>query len=102
MIGVPASGVVRTWRSKAGIAGFNGGGIDLLAALVKQAGGEPYSREDLHTEVFKREWSTKDRGSLDNLVSWLRKKVEPDPDHPAIIKTIRGAGYLLTAEVRFV
>ena len=75
--------------------------FDLLAALVKQAGAEPYSREDLHAVVFKREWTTKDRGSLDNLVSRLRKKVELDPDHPAIIKTIRGAGYLLTAEVQF-
>ena len=74
--------------------------FDMLAALV-QAGGEPYSREDLHAAVFKRDWSTKDRGSLDNLVSRLRKKVELDPDHPAIIKTIRGAGYMLTADVQF-
>ena len=29
----------------------------------------------------------------------LRKKVEADPDHPRIIKTVRGVGYTFSATV---
>jgi len=37
--------------------------------------------------------------SIDSQVSRLRKKLEPDPRHPHLIKTIRGDGYMLTAKV---
>jgi two-component system OmpR family response regulator len=30
----------------------------------------------------------------------LRKKLEADPRHPALIKTVWGGGYTLAAEVR--
>jgi DNA-binding response OmpR family regulator len=74
--------------------------FDLLAALARHGTHEPCSREELHTLVFKREPTSRDRASLDNLVSRLRKKLERDPDRPEMIKTIRGAGYLLAAEVK--
>ena len=37
--------------------------------------------------------------SIDNQVSRLRKKIEPDPKNPSIIKTVWGGGYVLAAEV---
>jgi two-component system OmpR family response regulator len=37
--------------------------------------------------------------SIDNQVSRLRKKVEANPKAPALIKTVWGGGYMLTAEV---
>jgi len=37
--------------------------------------------------------------SIDNQVSRLRKKIEADPKEPALIKTVWGGGYMLTAEV---
>jgi two-component system OmpR family response regulator len=37
--------------------------------------------------------------SIDNQVSRLRKKIEPDPSKPTLIKTVWGGGYLFTAEV---
>lgn len=40
-----------------------------------------------------RGWDPFDR-SIDIQISRLRKKIEPDPDHPQTIKTIRGAGYM--------
>ncbi len=37
--------------------------------------------------------------SVDVQVSRLRRKIEPDPAEPALIKTVRGGGYLFTPSV---
>lgn len=37
--------------------------------------------------------------SIDNQVSRLRKKIEPDPKNPTIIKTVWGGGYVLATDV---
>ena len=37
--------------------------------------------------------------SIDNQVSRLRKKIEPDAKNPTIIKTVWGGGYVLAADV---
>jgi two-component system OmpR family response regulator len=37
--------------------------------------------------------------SIDNQVSRLRKKIEPDPKNPTIIQTHWGGGYSLAVEV---
>lgn len=39
--------------------------------------------------------------SIDVRMSRIRKKIEADPRHPSIIKTVYGAGYMLTCEVRW-
>ena len=44
-----------------------------------------------------QDWSPLDR-SIDNLIARLRKKIEQDPDHPRLVKTIRGVGYAFTAD----
>jgi len=38
--------------------------------------------------------------SIDNHVSRLRRKIEADPAHPSLIKTVWGGGYTLAADVR--
>ena len=38
--------------------------------------------------------------SIDNQVSRLRRKIEPDPKSPTVIKTVWGGGYLFAAEVK--
>lgn len=38
--------------------------------------------------------------SIDNLISRLRKKIEPDPRNPTILKTVWGGGYMLTEDVK--
>ena len=45
-------------------------------------------------EVWDTNWfgSTK---TLDVHVSWLRKKLEPDPANPTYITTVRGVGFRL-------
>jgi two-component system OmpR family response regulator len=57
------------------------------------------SRDQLLDLTRGRSASPFDR-SIDNQVSRLRKKVEADPKEPALIKTVWGGGYMLTADVR--
>jgi DNA-binding response OmpR family regulator len=67
---------------------------DLLIELVANEG-RPQTRDDLSRRVFNREWHPYDR-SLDGVVVKLRRKLEPDPDNPLVIKTVRGKGYVFT------
>jgi len=71
--------------------------FDLLQAFVKRPH-RVLSRDDIMDLLKGHNWSPLDR-SIDNLVARLRKKVETDPDRPAIIKTVRGVGYTFTADV---
>lgn len=68
----------------------------LLAYLVRSTG-QVQSREKLMAAVLQRMWDPLDR-SIDVLITRLRHKIEADPKRPAIIKTIRGTGYLLSLE----
>ena len=43
--------------------------------------------------------STSDR-SVDIRIARLRKKIEPDPEQPQYLKTVRGAGYLFVPAPR--
>jgi two-component system phosphate regulon response regulator OmpR len=71
---------------------------DLLIELVSQEG-LPQTRDTLCRRVFNREWSPYDR-SLDGIIVKLRRKLEPNPDNPLVIKTVRGRGYVFTGFVR--
>ena len=48
--------------------------------------------------VRGRELDAFDR-SIDVQVGRLRRKIEPDPKNPILIKTVRGGGYMFTPEV---
>ncbi len=37
--------------------------------------------------------------TIDAQIARLRKKIEADPKHPALIKSVRGVGYVFTAKV---
>jgi DNA-binding response OmpR family regulator len=71
---------------------------DLLIELVSKEG-LPQTRDSLCRRVFNREWSPYDR-SLDGIIVKLRRKLEPNPDNPLVIKTVRGRGYVFTGFVR--
>lgn len=47
----------------------------------------------LETEVFDR--------TIDVLILRLRRKIEPDPKHPTLIRTERNAGYIFTPRVEW-
>ena len=57
------------------------------------------SRDQLLDLTSGRDAQPFDR-SIDNQVSRLRKKLEADPKNPAVIKTVWGGGYVLSADVR--
>ena len=59
------------------------------------------SREHIMDQMNGQDWTPFDR-TIDNQVARLRKKIEPDPNNPKIIKTVRGVGYMLAAEVEYV
>ncbi|AIE85353.1 response regulator transcription factor [Fimbriimonas ginsengisoli] len=69
--------------------------FELLAHLAANAG-RVLTRESL----FERNWGFDiefSSNSLDVHIYRLRKKIEPDPDHPTYIHTVRGYGYRLEA-----
>lgn len=57
------------------------------------------SRDNIMDLLKGHDWSPFDR-SIDSLIVRLRRKVEPEPERPRIIKTVRGVGYVLAADVR--
>lgn len=73
------------------------GEYDLLAVIVERPG-RVLSRDQLLDLTRGRDAAPFDR-SIDVQISRLRRKLEPDPREPQIIKTVRGGGYVLACEV---
>ncbi|MBI6883875.1 response regulator [Pseudomonas putida] len=63
----------------------------LLAALLEKPG-EIVTRDELLNKVSGRASEPFDR-SIDNQISRLRRKIEPDPKNPIYIRTHWGGGY---------
>ena len=66
--------------------------FDLLQALATRPN-RVLSRGQLQEFAHGRSADESDR-SIDIRVTRLRKKIEPDPEHPRFIKTVRGEGYV--------
>jgi two-component system, OmpR family, response regulator len=73
------------------------GEYDLLLAFAERPQ-RTLSRDQLLDLTRGRSAAPFDR-SIDVLVSRLRHKVEANPQDPALILTVRGGGYMLSAEV---
>ncbi|MCX5512934.1 DNA-binding response regulator [Kaistia algarum] len=69
----------------------------LLLAFINRPG-MVLTRDQLLDITAGRSAQVFDR-SIDNLVSRLRRRVERDPQHPTLIKTVWGDGYSFTAKV---
>jgi DNA-binding response OmpR family regulator len=70
--------------------------FDLLKALVEHPN-RALSRERILNLSQQRDWDPFDR-SVDLRIMRLRKKVEPDPEHPRYIRTIRNEGYIFVPD----
>jgi two-component system OmpR family response regulator len=90
----------RTLRTKDNVlVDLTSGEFDLLLAFVE------YPQQILHRDRLLdlargRINQAFDR-SIDVQISRLRRKIEPDPGEPQLIKTIRSEGYLFAADVTF-
>lgn len=67
--------------------------FDLLHLLAQHAG-EVLSRNDIYQTLHGYKYDGIDR-SIDLRVSRLRKRLGDDPNHPKLIKSVRGVGYIL-------
>jgi len=76
---------------------LSAGEYDLLVAFVEHPQ-RVLTRDQLLDLARGRSAVPFDR-SIDVQVSRLRRKIEPDPAEPTLIKTVRGGGYLFTPPV---
>jgi DNA-binding response OmpR family regulator len=72
------------------------GEFDLLSAMAERPN-RALSRDQLLDAVKGAASAPFDR-SIDTQISRLRRKIEDRPDSPAVIKTVRGVGYMLVAK----
>lgn len=70
-----------------------------LLLLFAERPARVLSRDNIMDLLKGHEWSPFDR-SIDSLIVRLRKKIEPDPETPRLIKTVRGVGYAFAVDVR--
>lgn len=76
---------------------LNGADYNLLNLFLSRPG-EVLSRDDLSHHLRGRDASPFDR-SIDVQISRLRSRLRDDGKSPQLIKTVRGAGYVLTVPV---
>jgi DNA-binding response OmpR family regulator len=65
-----------------------------ILELLAREPGRAWSRNDLLDEVWNTEYEGYQR-NIDPHINRLRKKVEPDPQNPRYVLTVRGLGYKL-------
>lgn len=84
-------------RSDGRLEVLTAGEAKLLSILIMNTR-EILNRDDLLFRTVGRKAGPFDR-TIDNMVSRLRKKIEPDVLRPRIISTIRNGGYSLSCDV---
>ena len=70
--------------------------FDLLLFLASNKG-RVFTKKQIYSQVWEEEYAFDDSNIM-SLISKLRKKIEPDPDHPFYILTVRGVGYRFNKE----
>lgn len=67
----------------------------LILKTLSRRPREVVTREDILEEVWGHEVFPSTR-TIDNFILRLRKRFEPDPEHPVYFHTVRGVGYRFT------
>ncbi len=76
---------------------LTGSEFDLLVTFLSHPR-RALERDKLMVLVQGRSWAAFDR-SIDQRVGRLRRKIEPDPANPRLIRAVRGVGYLFSGAV---
>jgi two-component system phosphate regulon response regulator OmpR len=74
------------------------GEFELLATFARHPG-RVLNRDQLMDLTRGRHWEAIDR-SIDAQVARLRRKIEPDPKHPMLVKSVGGVGYVFTGQIQ--
>jgi len=80
-----------------GMVELTSGEFDLLMIFARHPN-RVLSRDEIMNALHHREAGPYDR-AIDVQVGRLRRKIEPDPARPVLIKSVRGAGYLFAPKV---
>ncbi len=64
-----------------------------LLRLFSENRGRILTRDNILEKAHDRDWEPYDR-SIDLRVSRLRRKIEPNPSKPEVIRTVHGLGYI--------
>lgn len=86
----------RVVRAKGMPVELTGKEFDLLAFLASNKG-RVFTKKQIYTQVWEEEYAFDDSNIM-SFISKLRKKIEPDPEHPFYILTVRGVGYRFNKE----
>ena len=78
---------------------LTGAEYNLMAAFIERAN-RVLTRDAIADLTRKDDWEAFDR-SIDTLISRLRRKLSPHADASQLIQTVRGEGYVLAAEVKW-
>lgn len=70
--------------------------FDLLTFLATNKG-RVFTKKQIYTQVWEETYAFDD-GNIMSFISKLRKKIEPDPENPFYILTVRGVGYRFNKE----
>mgnify|MGYP003902812751 FL=1 len=70
--------------------------FDLLVFLASNKG-RVFTKKQIYTHVWGNEYVFDDSNIM-SFISKLRKKIEPDPEHPFYIQTVYGVGYRFNRE----
>lgn len=70
--------------------------FDLLFFLATNKG-RVFTKKQIYTQVWDDEYAFDDSNIM-SFISKLRKKIEPDSEHPFFIQTVRGVGYRFNKE----
>lgn len=70
--------------------------FDLLVFLASNKG-RVFTKKQIYMQVWEEEYAFDDNNIM-SFISKLRKKIEPDPECPFYILTIRGVGYRFNKE----
>ena len=70
--------------------------FDLLVFLASNKG-RIFTKKQIYTQVWEDEYAFDDSNIM-SFISKLRKKIEPNPEQPFYILTVRGVGYRFNKE----
>jgi len=70
--------------------------FDLLVFLASNKG-RVFTKKQIYTQVWEDEYAFDDNNIM-SFISKLRKKIEPDVEHPFYILTVHGVGYRFNKE----